>query len=367
MKSALIVFNDSTLGGKLAATPLISALARKVPGRDIGVACYRETADFMRTNPYGITVHEFEPKNPFNASCKNVVTGCEILQEEYDTTMVLPMSMGFYVGLLHDFGIGDRGQKVGSRLHMESVIYDNIDQFPVFKDMDVLVQQIVDSTIDVSFHFPLPYGADTRYVGDSMLEFLRAIGENADDPRPEIWSTREIGQQAEKYLAGFGVDKNDFLLGINLCGWAFSWEPQYAGALTKMFNGKLQGILGGRPLKIFVNFASDQETIFSRFCSIIGNSFPVVPSPLPSDYRLSAELIKRCSYFVTAQTGSAVMAQARNIDTPSTVIYPEEVWEKGWKCPGSRVVPVISLTGDLNSVPLEEVYKATEEGIGRWS
>ncbi|MFA5105046.1 MAG: hypothetical protein WC527_07730 [Candidatus Margulisiibacteriota bacterium] len=369
MRNALVVFDDATLGGRLFATPLITALARKIPGRNIGVACSGGTADFMRTNPYGVKVHEFDKGMmfEFEASRRNIAAVQGIIQQGYDTAMVLPTLSCFYAWLLHDMGIGRYSTWIGSGQEMSNVISANAVRFPDFKRTDDPIRLTADSTFDVSFHFPVPSGKDTKYVGDSMLDYLRVIGEEANDPRPEIWTTPKIELQAEKYLAGLGVDKSDFLLGINLRGWAFPWSMDYVGSLAKMFNERLPKVLGGRLLKIFVNVASDQEADFRKFCSIIGNTFPVVSSPLSGDFRLSGQMIRRCQYFVSTQTGSAVMAQARNIDTPSTVIYPDEVWKKGWMCPSSRVIPLISRTENINDVPLEEVYMATKQGIERWS
>jgi len=364
------VFKTYTLGGRLAATPLFRALGKRF-GKNVAIVADHGTADFFKTNPYGIRVFDFGEGVPNYCEEERPAYVDEIQKCDFRTVIVLPLSESSYAELAAHKAFPNSSQRIGSGSMLENFLAGRQHSFPGFFGSDIALDHYKTNVVlnaDVNIPFPEPYrwdDPDIKYIGDSFLQYIRAMGIEESYSRPEVWTTDDDAVAAQRHLERHDVNKNDLLIGVNVQGATVQWPMEYAARIIRYFlSPNAEQLLGKKP-KIFANYSLAESGYASRLMSLLPQDSRIIPSPIPGNHRLSAELIKKCSYLITAQSGPAVIAQCANVDTPCSVLYRGTSLSKAWMYPGARVMPFIA-RGEVDNIKADEVYFSSISAILEW-
>jgi hypothetical protein len=369
-KNVCAVFKTRTLGGRLAATPLFRALGKRF-GENAGVVADSGTADFLRTNPYGIKVFNYGENIPNYCTGERPSYLDDIQKLDYGTVMVLPWSEWTYADLSAHGVFSNSIQRIGDVGFFDDLVMARKSSFPGFFGSELAFRYYKDHAAlnrEVRIPFPEPYKKEDcgKFIGDSFLEYIRAMGISESDSSPEVWSTKEDRIAAQKHLQQCGVTEEDLLIGINVQGATVQWPMEYAAKIIKYFLSRDAEDLLERKVKIFTNYSFAESGYANRLMSLLSEESRIIPSPIPGNHRLSAELIKRCSYLITTQNAAAVLAQSANIDTPCSVLYNTKPQALAWRYPGARVMQFTAHGGTVDNIPAKDVYLGSIAGILEW-
>jgi len=165
---------------------------------------------------------------------------------------------------------------------------------------------------------PKPQRDKKGYIPRPMMEYYLEICRSMNlavpkNPKPSLYISPELGKAGAEYLAQFGVDPDEPLIGLNpgaSFGSSKCWPAEYFAELA----GRLYEELGCR---IILLVGPGEEEIARRIEADSGVPLINTASKI-ADLALLKPIIRRCSLLITNDTGPRHYAVA--FDRPVVVI-----------------------------------------------
>ncbi len=339
----------------------------------IGIVCNREGARFFNSVPYIDQMFELESLSDNGSRTPRSVElnydlARRLLQERYDSVIVLSGSERIYAELIHSYSMPSFKIREGNSSRLDLIVGNDPWAFP-FLQAEYREQYLarVAFTHDVNVTYPYTHRG---YIGRLLMDFLVPLGIESGNVRPEVFSKEEDKRFVDGYLKENGVESGDFLIGLHLGGRNNIWPAGEFSRFIQMMEERFHGQIYGRKIKYFANFTGEELFLYTNLAStlkLLGVDACVIPAHPANDLGTTAEFAGKWSYAVSPETGFAHFLQA--LDIPGTIIYRDVQWMESWLCdePGIRVRPVVSRVGDVSRVPAEQVFLETLEGIKFWA
>lgn len=329
----LFLADTPSLGMKMMTTQVVRALNREFPGSRIGVLTSEGGAKFYERSPYPLTIHAIPDDSPYSVHRSRSVSE-DIRAEEYDVVIAPPFQEGLYAELAINESLWFP-VSIGSNNMLSGLLFRY--------SQDVFTRYRFDHDI----YNPGSIAAPEEYMGKAMLRCLEPLGIAGGDMRPEAWSSsHDISAVSSKFERS-GIKPDDFVVTLNLCAnqghnqWRIDTLAEAAKSMYAFWRSFLQERCGN--LVFLANYyEQSQGKYFGRFMTALGDSCenPLVIGIANRNPGELSSIISRSSYVITAETGTAHVAQA--LDIPATVVYENAAVKNGWMLPGSRVMPIES-------------------------
>ncbi len=313
----LFICASHRLGDHIVETPMLRAMRARFPESKMAILTSKQGGRFFRGNPYGMQV--LDKTNPCYSD------------SVYDNDS-------------WDFAV----EGVDCEIETFSFVTRHPNVELIAPDKEAL-------------------NGSRRYIGLEYLRGLKCFGIDYKkaDPKPEVWSGKDDGQRVSEHLSGNGFREGDFLLGVNFFGKTTEYPPGKFSEMILQF--KRNWPFKSNPIKFFALYRADMAREYKNLFSAAEMAdIGIIPSFNMSIGQL-AEAVKKCSWLVSPDTGTAHVAQA--VGTPATVIYRRSDVEKLWKCPApfARVIPLQCVDDrpyhDVIMPGPQEVYDKTMAAI----
>ena len=345
------------LGSSLMHTAAFRELRRAFPSSNIGVASDRRGVELFRHNPYGIKV--FDVMGTGGQIDRDFFETLNHIKEEaYGAALVFRLGEPYYMKVSQYVGgFQERIGHYGGNTIVLNNFYSRLLNTPGYEDV------FLDK-----FGFTSFAAADSEtYFGAYNLTFLKPLGVRTEglSSLPEIWSNASEAERIGNHFQGLGINDADIVVGVNIGGRQGNnyWEvDRYSEVINGLFQ-ETEGRIFGRPLKVVVNYDVCGKYLFKDAMKTLPQGLPVYGVPDNMSMGQLAEAVGRCDFFVSTDTGSAHVAQARKI--PSLVLYPDEPTRKRWMCPEAQVLPLVGL-GHVNDISAENVLYSSLNAILQW-
>ncbi|MFQ5456462.1 MAG: lipopolysaccharide heptosyltransferase II [Nitrospirota bacterium] len=256
-------------------------------------------------------------------------------------------------------------------------------------DMAILLQNAFDAAFITFFAgIPIRYGYDTdgrgimlnhrvaikknilrRHQIEYYLHLLSNLGiGHIRDHAPSLYLSKEEERSAERFLLEHNLNKGDFIAGINpgaTYGTAKRWFPErYAMLADKIINGFNAKVL---------IFGGPDEAKLAEEISETMSALPIILSGRMS-LRESMALIKRCSLFITNDSGLMHIASSFKIpviaifgstDPKTTSPYGDSnmLIKKEISCSPCLLRDCSTDHRCMDAISVDEVYKAVEREV----
>ena len=145
------------------------------------------------------------------------------------------------------------------------------------------------------------------------MEICKAMGLKADDLGTELFSRKELDEEAERIFDRHGIDKKDTVVGINpgaKFGSSKCWPPEYFAKIADMVTEKF-----GSKVVIFAGPGEDE---IARKIESLCQRGIINTAPDKISLSLLKPMIRRCRLLVTNDTGPRHYATAFKV--PAIVI-----------------------------------------------
>ncbi|MDA2909721.1 lipopolysaccharide heptosyltransferase II [Nitrospiraceae bacterium AH_259_D15_M11_P09] len=168
---------------------------------------------------------------------------------------------------------------------------------------------------------PVVKPTTTRHQVDYFLDMLRPLGVEGPASAPQLYLTAQEEREMEQRLAQFGIGEADCLVGLNpgsIYGGAKRWLPdRFAETADRLVRES-----GAKRIRVVIVGARGEETLGQAINERMAAK-PIVLSGRTSIRQLMA-VIKRCSLFITNDTGPMHIAAAFSV--PVVAIFGPTDW-----------------------------------------
>ncbi len=168
---------------------------------------------------------------------------------------------------------------------------------------------------------PVVKPTTTRHQVDYFLDMLRPLGVEGQASAPQLYLTAQEEREREQRLAQFGFTEADCLVGLNpgsIYGGAKRWLPdRFAETADRLVRES-----GAKRIRVVMVGARGEETLGQAIAERMATK-PIVLSGRTSIRQLMA-VIKRCSLFITNDTGPMHIAAAFGV--PVVAIFGPTDW-----------------------------------------
>jgi ADP-heptose:LPS heptosyltransferase len=329
----LLLADTPSLGMKMMTTQLVRELNNNFPGSRIGVVTSESGAKFYERSPHPLTIHAVSDDSIYSTNKFGIVSE-GIRGEGYDVVIAPPFQEGVYAELAINERV-DFPVAIGSNRMLSALLFRcSEDVFDRYR-------------FDHDIKDPGSIAAPQEYMGKAMLRYLEPLGITGSDMRPEAWSSKQDMSAVSSKLESLGIKPEDFVVTLNLCAnqghnqWRMATLAETARSMFSYWRSCLQDRYGN--LVFLANYyEQSQGKYFGRFMTALGDSSenPLVIGIANRNPGELSSIISRSSYVITAETGTAHVAQALGV--PATVVYENAAVKNGWMLPGSRVMPIES-------------------------
>ena len=168
---------------------------------------------------------------------------------------------------------------------------------------------------------PVVKPTTTRHQVDYFLDMLRPLGVEGQASAPQLYLTAQEEREREQRLAQFGIGGADCLVGLNpgsMYGGAKRWLPdRFAETADRLVRES-----GAKRIRVVIVGTGGEETLGQAIAERMATK-PIVLSGQTSIRQLMA-VIKRCSLFITNDTGPMHIAAAFGV--PVVAIFGPTDW-----------------------------------------
>ncbi|MFC1631616.1 glycosyltransferase family 9 protein [Candidatus Omnitrophota bacterium] len=282
MIKKILVIELAGIGDLVMASPALAGLREKFPKSHIAILSLTRARALLRHCPYIDQLFSFnEDIFSLRYLKKNIKTLIQIRRQNFDIALNL-YNLYSWAGVL-------KMRILFSLLGAKQTLGRNTDGKGKFYDLRV------EDSIKWRKH-------QVEYI----MDVVRALGVETANRKLEVWSDAQDQQVARKFLARNSVSPEDLVIGIHPGAARFSrrWPlenfAQLADQLIKRYQAKIV-ITGGKK----------EIDLVKQLSSLMGQK-PVIATAELSLSEVSA-LIKKCSLYITNDTGPMHIANALNV------------------------------------------------------
>lgn len=363
VRNILIFQSCYPLGLDLVATAASSReLRRAFPEARIGIATNNKGVELYRHNIFGIESFDvsFDQKNL--PGLEFFESMAKINEGQYDTALVFPLAEPDYLNVMRYGGrfstrIGVDGGNSLIQRHYPRLFPEKGFETPFMDAFGFTGFSRMSGT----------QGSGKGYLGDLFLTYLEPLGVDVTglDSRPEVWASSRDVESIGEYFGGLGITGADFVFGLNVGGRQGnnSWDTKnYIDFVNRLFD-RTGGKVSGSALKLVINYARHEIGVFEDIMGSVSASLPVYGVPKHMTIGQLSEVVGRCDFIFTTDTGTAHVAAAK--DTPAVVLYPNEDNRTRWMYPRPKVLPLVGKE-HVNDIDVQRALLSTYLAMYEW-
>ncbi|MEW6684685.1 MAG: EFR1 family ferrodoxin [Candidatus Edwardsbacteria bacterium] len=326
----ILLIRLSSIGDIVLTTPVIKALKERFPKAEITFITKKRFADLLKENPDLSKLILFDEQDKHKGTIGLLHFLSELRWEDYD--LLIDLHSNFRSFVFSIFVLAREKMRYRKRHFSRWLLVQKVRLGFSHGDKDkrrggrIVGQASLPSGVALTGEPAQAKRWHTLDLYAEPIEFLGAFIEK----QPHIFLKESDEKKIEELLADAGILPKDFLVGFSP---GANWE-------TKRWTKEGFAELGNKLIKEnsakVLLFGERKE---KRLLEKISNSMPIKPVLF---YELSlaelASAIKRCSVFVSNDSGPAHIATA--VETPLVVIFGSTSEELGFRPLGKNVITI---------------------------